>query len=213
MKFNLIACAALLLVAQAASAATVYRLLDEFEKLAGTPRVSLDFTTTILPSCADADYYRVHGEVIGNSCVASSSIVNGQRTYAMRGTVWAPNLNIRSGDSNGAGPDGSGSSYGAHLWSGPGTFLSPDPVGGTHLAIEQYRPLISLGLFTTAGFFGWLAAPQQSLLDEGLLVLPEGTQLTKLEFDYVRPVPEPTTFLLMCSGILLLVGKRNFART
>lgn len=211
MKFCFFACA-LALITQSASATTVYRSVEEFENLAGTPSLSIDFSTLILPSCADADYFRVHAEVIGNSCVASSSIINGKRVYTMRGHVWSPNLNIRSGDANGAGPEGLGTGYSAHLWGGPGTFLSPDPLGGTHLAIEPYRPVMSLGVTTTSGFFGWLAAPEQALSDQGLLVLPEGAQITKLEFDYLQPVPEPTTLALACAGALLLVAKRAVLR-
>lgn len=209
MKTRLIAITFLALIAQGASSAVVYQSLSEFEALAGTPGTTIDFGTPILPACADVDFYQARGEVIGNSCVASSTIVGGQRVYTMRGTAWAPTINIRSGKVDGSGPNGPGSGYDAHLWDGPGTYLAPDPLGGSHLAIEQYRPFMTLGVFTTVGFFGWLAEPQQELLTEGLLVLPEGAQITKLEFDYQRQVPEPGTLFLAGLGVLLTATTRG----
>ena len=193
------------LMIQGASAAVVYQSLSEFEALAGTPGTTIDFGVPILPSCADLGYFKAQGAVIGD-CMASSTIVGGQRIYTMRGWAWEPTLIIRSGNSEGFSIGGGG--YDAHLWGGPGTFLAPDPLGGSHLAIEQYRPFMTLGVFTTAGFFGWLAEPQQELLSDGLLVLPEGAQITKLEFDYQRQVPEPGTLSLAGLAVLLLSGAR-----
>ncbi len=78
-----------------------------------------------------------------------------------------------------------GGGYEAHLWNGPGTFLRPDPKGGLHLAIDFRRPYLdSLGVHTTAGFFGWSSAGP----DVGLLVLPHSAQVTRLDFGHVRHV-------------------------
>lgn len=208
MKTRLIAIAVSALLAQGASAAVVYQSLSEFEALAGTPGTTIDFGMPILPSCADVGYFKAQGDVSGD-CVATSTLVNGQRVYVMRGWAWAPTIHVRSGSAEGYGPNGPGSGYGAHTWAGPGAYLAPDPMGGTHLAIEQNRPFMTLGVFTTVGFFGWLAEPQQELLTEGLLVLPEGAQITKLEFDYQRRVPEPGTLWLAGLAILLSSGAHH----
>lgn len=205
MKVGVVA-AAMGLMIQGASAAVVYQSLSEFEALAGTPGTTIDFGMPILPSCADVGYFKAQGAVIGD-CVASSTIVGGQRVYTMRGWAWAPTLIIRSGNADGSAIGGGG--YDAHLWGGPGTYLAPDPLGGSHLAIEQYRPFMTLGVFTTAGFFGWLAEPQQELLSDGLLVLPQGAQITKLEFDYQRQVPEPGTLSLAGLAVTLIAGVRS----
>ncbi|MEI2677854.1 MAG: hypothetical protein V9G29_08455 [Burkholderiaceae bacterium] len=208
MKTRLIAIAVSALLAQGASAAVVYQSLSEFEALAGIPGTTIDFGMPILPSWADAGYFKVQGIVNGDP-VASSTIVGGQRVYTLRAWAWEPTLIIRSGNAEGFAIGGGG--YDAHLWGGPGTFLAPDPLGGSHLAIEQYRPFMTLGVFTTAGFFGWLAEPQQELLSDGLLVLPQGAQITKLEFDYHRQVPEPGTQWLAGLAILLAAGARKSA--
>ncbi|HOX69823.1 MAG TPA: hypothetical protein PKV56_18400, partial [Burkholderiaceae bacterium] len=205
MKIRLIAIAVSALLAQGASAAVVYQSLSEFEALAGTPGTTIDFGTPILPSCADVGYFKAQGDVSGD-CVATSTLINGQRVYVMRGWAWAPTIHVRSGSAEGYGPNGPGSGYDAHTWAGPGAYLAPDPMGGTHLAIEQNRPFMTLGVFTTVGFFGWLAEPQQELLTEGLLILPEGAQITKLEFDYQRQVPEPGTLSLAGLAALLLAS-------
>jgi len=208
MKIRLIAIAVSALLAQGASAAVVYQSLSEFEALAGTPGTTIDFGTPILPSCADVGYFKAQGDVSGD-CVATSTLINGQRVYVMRGWAWAPTIHVRSGSAEGYGPNGPGSGYDAHTWAGPGAYLAPDPMGGTHLAIEQNRPFMTLGVFTTVGFFGWLAEPQQELLTEGLLILPEGAQITKLEFDYQRQVPEPGTLSLAGLAALLLASARG----
>lgn len=189
-----------------AQAVIIYSSIEAFEQVVGSPQQWIDFSEEVLPGCADASYYAAFGEVIGNNCVASSTTVQGQRVYTMRAQAWLPEILIRSGGTDGT--VGGLFVYGAHLWNGPETFLRADPLGGDRLAIEFYRPFLTLGVHTTEGFFGWLP----TLATEDPLVLPAGAQISRLDFNYRQAVvSEPASLALVAAGLagLLLRPRRR----
>lgn len=198
--------AAILSVAPMLSRATVVTTNpSEFKVLFGQPTTAIDFGQAVLPPSADVVHFNATGEVLCTpiNCVASFTGSGSNRTYTMRGGAWAPGFQsgqdefvIRSGLEDGSAVGGGvGSGYLAHLWGGPLSNLRHDPMGGDRLLIEVRSEL--LGVYTTAGFFGWRQTPS-----DGLLALPVGAQITGLEYGFASPVSDVPSLLQVVLGLI-----------